>query len=324
MFIRKRIPKLFFPIFCLFLLTLACSTSSSPPTEVSFSDSPELTPASSPGLSLPKGDQIRLLRFAGQGRSYLLHVPPNFNSSQPTPLVLVFHGISLNAQEMVRISGFSALADSENFLVAYPEGFGVHQSWNGGQCCGEAMKKKVDDVGFTRAIIEDVATLVNLDRARVFATGFSNGAIMTYRLACDLADQIAAIGPVAAAPATESCNPSRSVPVIHFHGDADALNPYDGGKTDAGTEFMSVETGLNLWNELNGCPDQALETTTGNIVHRIYAPCQENAVVELYIILGGEHAWPGGEAVNARVGEPTDEINATELIWAFFMAHPMP
>jgi polyhydroxybutyrate depolymerase len=134
---------------------------------------------------------------------------------------------------------------------------------------------------FTRAMIEDIASQVNIDRSRIFASGFSNGAIMVYRLACDLADQIAAIGPVAAAPATLSCNPSRPVSVIHFHGDADRLNPYEGGTRTGLGDFMSVEDGIALWLRLDACPAQAQESQEGNIIHRIYAPCQQNSSVEL-------------------------------------------
>ena len=270
------------------------------------------------------GDQTRTLSSGGIERTYYLHIPPNYDPAQATALVLAYHGISLNAQEMMRISGFSAQADKDNFLVAYPEGYGSRQSWNGGECCGEAMKREVDDVGFTRAMIEDIARQVNIDRSRIFATGFSNGAIMVYRLACELADQIAAIGPVAAAPATASCNPSRPVSVIHFHGDADELNPYEGEKRAGAADFMAVEDGIALWVGLDGCPTQAQETQTGNIVQRVYGPCQQNSAVVLYKVLGGEHAWPGGEAVSEEIGALSDEIDATTLMWAFFQEHPLP
>ena len=322
----KNIYQFILAFVCLLALTLACGQTA--PTKVVVETDASVTLAPPTILPMPTvipGDQVRTLSFGGLERSYLLHIPPNYNPAQPTALVLAFHGISLNAQEMARISGFSAQADQDNFIVAYPNGSGSRQSWNGGDCCGESMIKRVDDVGFTRAVIDDIAELLNIDRQRVYATGFSNGAIMVYRLACDLADQIAAIGPVGAAPATQTCNPSRAVSVIHFHGDADRLNPYEGGKGVSGpAEFMPVETGISLWVGLNGCPASAQEAQTGSIVHRVFAPCQGNAAIELYKILGGEHAWPGGEAVSAEVGAPTDEIDATALMWAFFMAHALP
>lgn len=289
-----------------------------PPTEVAPTAT---TIPEQPTLS---GDHPCTIVAGGMQREYVLHIPPGYDPAQPAALVLAYHGFGLSAQEMMRISGLSAQADQDNFLVAYPEGSGSRPSWNGGTCCGEAMLRQVDDVGFTRAMIEDIAQQVSLDRSRIYATGFSNGAIMVYWLACDLADQIAAIGPVSAAPATTSCSPSRPVSVIHFHGDADALNPYEGVERSGGADFMPVEDGIDLWLGLDGCPTQGQETQTGNIVHRVYAPCQQNSAVELYKILGGEHAWPGGEAVSGQIGEPTDEIDATALMWAFFREHPQP
>ena len=315
------------------VMILACGRTATTQTITTVEVEPKEKPAPAetepiaaeptrPEQDVVSGDRSYTISSGGMERTYYLHIPPNYDPAQATALVLAYHGISLNAQEMMRISGFSAQADKDNFLVAYPEGYGSRQSWNGGECCGEAMKREVDDVGFTRAMIEDITAQVNVDRSRVFATGFSNGAIMAYRLACELADQIAAIGPVAAAPATTSCNPTRPVSVIHFHGDADRLNPYEGGKGPAGGEFMPVEDGIELWLGYDACPSPGQETQTGNIVHRAYAPCEQGSAVELYKILGGEHAWPGGEAVSEQVGAPTDEIDATALMWAFFREHP--
>lgn len=286
---------------------------------------PPPTDTVSPWAPVTSGDHTYRLNFGGLEREYVLHIPPGYTHSQPAALVLVYHGYNLNASEMMRISGFSALADTESFLVAYPQGSGTRQSWNGGNCCGEALLQRVDDVGFTRAMIEDIGRQVNLDHSRVYATGFSNGAIMAYRLACDLAEQIAAIAPVSAAPAVNSCSPSQPVSVIHFHGDADSLNPYEGGERPNDLpDFMRVEAGIDLWLGLDGCPTQEQETQQGDIVHRVYGPCQGGTAVELYKILGGEHAWPGGEAVSGEIGEPTDEIDATALIWEFFEVHPRP
>ena len=316
-------PTIGLSIALLVILALACGQSAPTAGPIAPTQPPSATPLP-PEAGLAPGDHTRTLTFEGQERSYLLHIPASYNSAQPAALVLVYHGFQLDGQEMVRITGFSEQADQAGFIVAYPNGTGNKSSWNGGECCGEAAIRKTDDVGFTRALIQELAGLLNLDVKRVYATGFSNGAIMVYRLACDLADQIAAIGPVGAAPATETCQPARPVPVIHFHGDADALNPYAGGRGTGVSEFMPVEAGIDLWVGLNRCPTQPQETKTGSIVHRSYAPCQQNAAVELYKILGGEHAWPGGEAVSAQVGEPTGEIDATALMWAFFSAHPMP
>jgi polyhydroxybutyrate depolymerase len=272
------------------------------------------------------GDSIHLLEFGGKERSYLLHIPPGIDLEKLAALVLVYHGIGLDAEEMVRITGLSELADNVGFIAVYPNGTGTWRSWNGGVCCGEAAQQNVDDVAFTRQIIQDLEGNLNIDPHRIYATGFSNGAIMAYRLACDMSDQIAAVAPVSAAPAVRSCQPARPVPVIHFHGDEDDMNPYEGGITSSGLNFLSVESGIAAWVQLNGCPAEAAESVSGDVIHRVYAPCKEGAAVELYKILGGKHAWPGGEPVSLvpRFTVPTAHIQASELIWEFFSTHPMP
>jgi len=276
---------------------------------------------------LTPGDHPRSLVYAGVERSYILHIPPGFDNLPPIPLVLAFHGVGLDANEMMRISGFSSQADVSGFIVVYPNGTGGTKSWNGGHCCGEAAKNNVDDVGFVRALIGELSTILNIDHKRVYATGFSNGAILTYRLACELADLLAAVGPVSATQVLEdmqSCQPKRPVAVIHFHGTADDPNPYNGGETLAGFQFISVDSAIQFWVSFNECPAQPQKTESGSIRDDLYAPCRSGSAVELYTIAGGKHAWPGGEAVNQVMGEPNMEIFATSLMWEFFLSHPMP
>ncbi len=308
-------------VFFLFLGTLllvaqACGTTSAVPS------SPE-TESASP----PVGNSEHTLTVGPLERSYVLHIPPGYDSSHPTPLVLAFHGITLDAYEMIRISGLNTQSDAAGFIVVYPNAYGRQRSWNGGHCCGEAARENTDDVGFVRALLDELDTYLNIDHNRVYATGFSNGAILTYRLGCEMADQIAAIAPVSATQAQEdmqACRPSRPLPVLHFHGTDDEPNPYNGGATPGGVQFISVNDQIAFWVSADGCPVQAQQTVSGSIVHDVYAPCQDGAAVELYTIIGGKHAWPGGEAVSLRMGQPTMEISATLLMWEFFIAHPMP
>ena len=269
--------------------------------------------------SLTPGDTTHTLVAGGIDRSYIVHIPSNYDASRPIPVVLIFHGFNLKAEDMIRITGFNTQADSVGFVAVYPQGSGKQPAWNGGRCCGEAQKQNVDDVGFIRLLLADLGKVINVDTKRVYATGFSNGAIMSYRLGCDLADQIAAIAPVSAAQETEVCQPSRPLSVIHFHGTADKLNPYDGG-----SRFTSVKDSIQFWVNQDDCPTQPVSERSGSIVHDTYAPCEQSTAVELYTIEGGEHAWPGGEAVSAEIGKPTMEISATQVMWEFFMVHPMP
>lgn len=280
-----------------------------------------------PQVDLVPGDTTLSLIYAGIERTYILHIPPGFGTAQMVPLVMAFHGFGLDANEMIRISGINAQSDASGFIAVYPNGTGENKSWNGGHCCGDAAKNNVDDIGFVRALVGELSTFINIDPKRIYVTGFSNGAIFTYRVACELSDLIAAVGPVSATPFEEdmkSCNPSRPVPIIHFHGTADEANPYNGGKSLPGFQFFSVDTAIQFWVNSNGCPTQPQTNETGSIRHDIYSPCTANTAVELYSITDGMHAWPGGEAVNQKMGEPTMEISATSLMWDFFVAHPMP
>jgi polyhydroxybutyrate depolymerase len=275
--------------------------------------------------TLAPGDTTRSLSYGGEERTYVLHIPSAYDPSKATPVVLIFHGFGLNAEEMIRITGFNAQADTSGFIAVYPNGTGHKPSWNGGDCCGEAAARKVDDVGFARALIEDLSKSVNVDRKRIYATGFSNGAMMAYWLACELSDQVAAIAPVGATQAVQSCQAGRPVSVLHFHGTNDQLNPYDGGYGPGGkVNFAPVKDTIQFWVKQNGCPVQAQVKEAGNIVNERYSPCAQNTAVELYTIVGGEHAWPGGESISEEIGAPTTEILATPLIWEFFTAHPMP
>ena len=300
------------------LLIVACGRATPTPPQVT-------APVGQTGTFKP-GDTTRSVVYAGIERKYVLHIPAGYDAARPTPLVLAFHGIGLNAEEMIRISKLNDQSDKSGFVVVYPNGTGATQSWNGGHCCGEAAQKNVDDVGFTRALIDELAKSINVDLRRVYATGFSNGAIMVYRLGCELSDRLAAIAPVSATQILDDqsvCRPSRNVPVIHFHGTADRLNPYDGGTTAAGFRFVSVKEAMTFWSAKNACPAPQRKES-GSIQHDIYAPCANKSAVELYTIVGGEHAWPGGEAVTLQIGKPTTEIHVSPLMWEFFTAHPMP
>ena len=211
--------------------------------------------------------------------------------------------------------------------MVYPEGTGKNKSWNGGHCCGEAAQKNVDDAGFVRALINELSATLPIDPKQIHATGFSNGAIFTYRLACELADVIASFGPVSATPAEldlQVCAPSRPVPIMHFHGTDDDANPYYGGELPSGFYFLPVSITIQFWVENNHCLTEPQTTEPGSIQYDVYSSCDAGTTVELYTIEGGKHAWPGGEAVSARMGEPTMEISASSLLWEFFLEHPLP
>ena len=236
---------------------------------------------------------------------------------------------------MVAFSGLNKKSDDVGFIVVYPSGTGRLEkilTFNGGNCCGYAMNNKIDDVEFTRKLLDDLAKSANIDPKRVFATGMSNGGIMSYLLASELSDRIAAIAPVGGPMGTESCKPKRPVSVMHFHGTDDRHAPFKGGKGKgpSGTDFYSVEHSIQAWVKANGCekepvvtklPDTAKDGT--RITRKTYGSGKNGAEVVLIVIEGGGHTWPGQEPRLKALGKSTKNISANDLMWEFFEKHPM-
>lgn len=302
--------KFLVPLFILILTTLACART---------------TPSQ-------PGDSTNILTHNGIERTYILHVPASYDESEPAALVLDFHGGGGNANTQMRTSNFSALADEKGFIVAYPNGTGRQEdkllTWNGGTCCAYAVTNQIDDVGFTRAVVADIQSKYNVDPKRIYATGLSNGAIFSYRLACDASDLFAAIAPVAGTQNYLRCTPSEPVSVIHFHGTEDSHVGYYGG---AGPDslvdvpFESVQDSIDFWLKIDQCGTNRQTESFEDIEHDAYSNCTNGTAVELYTIVGGKHAWPGGNGPAWPGGdEPTHSISATSIIWEFFAAHPKP
>ena len=174
------------------------------------------SPAASPsaGQGLSSGDHTRTITVGNLQRRYWVHVPKKYDADHPTPVIVVFHGGGGNPESMVRLTGMNAKSEEAGFIVVYPYGSGALKdhllTFNGGGCCGYAMQNKIDDVGFTRALLDDLAKVANVDTNRVFATGLSNGGIMAYYLASELSDRIAAIAPVGGPLMMDACRPRRA------------------------------------------------------------------------------------------------------------------
>ena len=268
----------------------------------------------------------------GAKRTYVLHLPDGRDPGAPAPLVVVFHGGGGNAQNAARMSGMDAKADREGFIAVYPNGTGGplarFLTWNTWRCCGPALEKNVDDVAFVRAMVEKIAHEHAIDRKRIYAAGLSNGGMMTYRVACEAADVFAAAAPVAGALDTDDCKPSAPVSLIVFHGTADGHVLFAGGTPRAAFDRHtrvdnSVAFAIETWTKRDGCEREPERSKRGHVVHDTYR-CPAGVAVELYAIEGQGHAWPGGEKGLrfGNVDSPTNEISATDLMWAFFAAHP--
>jgi polyhydroxybutyrate depolymerase len=273
----------------------------------------------------------RKLSVGGMDRSYLLYIPAKARAAASVPVVLVLHNSGSTPEAIAKITGFNGKADAEGFVVVYPRGTPSQQVtdkfwWNSGLCCGLAQKNKVDDVAFIRALLADLATVVPVDGRRIFAAGLYTGALMSYRLGCEMADRIAAVGAVAGTQNVETCRPAQPVSIIDIHGTADAVVPYAGG---VGTSmknfsFASVKDTIDFWITADQCPGTVVREESGPVVHEAYSPCSDGAAVELYTIQDGAHVWPGGTQTGTRVAKSPSTINATNIIWDFFLNHPKP
>lgn len=287
--------------------------------------------------TLPPGTHYRRIEVDGQTRSYYVHVPRGIDAEQPLPVVLVLHGGGMNARWAMSFTGLNTTANAQKFIAVYPNGTGFwfFLNWNAGGVLGPRGEGLPDDVKFLSAVLDDVALHAPVDQDRLFATGFSNGGMMCYRLAAELSDRIAAIAPVAGTMTLPDPQPVRPVPIIHFHGTKDGWVPPGGpapGTPDFLT-FFSLPDTLRAWCEVNGCdfetpietqlPDIANDGTT--VRRAVYGPGTNGAEIISLTIENGGHTWPGRwSLLGPLVGKTTRDISANELIWEFFNRHPLP
>jgi polyhydroxybutyrate depolymerase len=275
------------------------------------------------------GDIHQTWNTGGLLRSMYVHVPESYDPSVPTQLVLNFHGFTMNDDKEAWLTGMNDYADQRGFIVVYPQG--VFDSWNGGDCCGDAWTGGVDDVAFTRDILAQVQQTYCIDPARIFAAGFSNGGFLTFRLACEMADTFAAIGNVEAAMGMdpEDCHPSRPVPVYAVHGTGDIIVPYDGGTPIVDPlqlgplHFRSFPDTIAIWRAKDGCTSSPAAGYANGDASCDVSACAAGSEVVSCTIDGGGHQWPGGPSLTFLLGHVSQDLDSTGQILAFFDKHPM-
>ena len=280
------------------------------------------------------------LKFEGRERFYKIHLPQGYDNNQPAALILNFHGGAGSPDDQQIQSKMDEVSDQQGFIVVYPAGTGTggdhNLFFNAGNVHGYAKAHNVNDIGFVEYIIQDLEKKFTIDPTRIFCTGFSNGAKFCYLLAARLSHVIAAIGAVSGTTAfpKDEYKPQRCVSIIHFHGTADPVNPYEGG---SGLPLIEKISGTTVYNtpvkemishfvEVNECRKGSCRIIQkGNAQCESYGPGKEGTEVILWTLIGGGHTWPGGESTLPKfmAGGVSNDICASELIWEFFKAHPM-
>ena len=249
------------------------------------------------GIPLAQSGSIQV---GGETRTFIVHAPTGLSNP---PLVISMHGASGTGSQQQSMSGFDKIADREKFVVVYPDGISNRWDITG-----------TKDVNFILAIIDTMAARYQIDRNRVYATGFSMGGMLSYKLACTVADKIAAIGPCSGymmgGGGGGGCSPSRPMPVMHIHGSVDDV-----------VNFSGLASYINGWVGKNGCPTTAQITkpypeskSNSKVTKEYYGPCKEGSEIVVLTVEGMGHAYPGSFG--------SQDINASEEFWAFFKTHP--
>lgn len=344
---------------CAFTLLAACSSGSSASDRTATStagpdpnvqaDAPAQPSAGCANSSPPaSGLTKQTISAGGAERTYRRYLPASAGS-RPLPVVINIHGLTSSADQQAAFTAFEPLGEREGFVVLTPEGGGRPSQFNIGVASPDNP-----DVVFIKSMLDEVGAVTCLDMARVYATGLSDGGLMSSILACYLSDRIAAIGVVSGIKLPAGCAPSHAMPLIVFWGTEDRVLPFCGGIGAAvlalianqpiptpsapqcpPTNYLSfppVEQVVGEWAATDGCnAEPEVVSATSHVERRTFSNCARGATVQFYVVNGGGHSWPGSKVMEALsataavsiLGQTTDEVDATELIWSFFREHAL-
>lgn len=264
----------------------------------------------------------RNLQVGHLERNYLVYLP---RRKLPTyPVVFVFHGGFGNAESVVRQSELDDLQRAAGHVLVYPNGF--RRSWNVGPCCGPAKTHDIDELAFFDAMLNDLKKLTTVDAARVYATGFSNGAMLTYHLACHRSEKLAAVVPVSGTMRGElsACRPSRAVPLLHLHGAEDEWAPINGGygKRKKAGKLRPMGEVIDFWGKTYQCTEKNQIVLRNISGCSRFSKCLTGSTVTFCAIEGLGHQWPGHSPqrrmVERMLGTPRPEVEGSEVILDFF------
>ncbi|MEY3850442.1 MAG: hypothetical protein RJA38_883 [Bacteroidota bacterium] len=274
-----------------------------------------------PFVSLGQQTINETMLHDGITRSYTIYVPASYTPGTPAPMVLNFHGYTSTAFEQLYYGDFRSIADTAGFLLVVPNGTLDETGttyWNSG------WGGTVDDIGFTSALIDEMAATYSVNLDRVYSTGMSNGGFMSYTLACSLSNRIAAIASVTGSMNVgqdQTCNAVHPTPVMEIHGTADLTVPYNGG-----TFMEAIPNVLSYWVNFNNCNATPVVTDVPNTnltdgctaVHYKYSGGTNGVDVEHYKIIDGGHTWPGSIFT---IGVTNNDFSASKKIWQFFLQY---
>jgi polyhydroxybutyrate depolymerase len=277
-----------------------------------------INPASSPqkvasagcAPGVPRAPGIANMNITSDGvaRTYLRRIPAGYDAANPIPVLFDFHGFSEGAQIHVRMSEFETRADTHKFVVIYPQGLGDPVRWD------TALGSP--DLAYFSNLLDRIEGDLCVDRRRVFVAGLSMGAFMSSSIACQFSERVAAVGLVAGIRNPAGCAPSRAVPAVAFHGTADTWVP-----------FSPIPENVAAWADRNHCRPNPSEVSIAADVNLVRYLCRRGSEVGLYRVEDGGHAWPGSEfsrAIEPFVGFTTFSIHASDIMWDFFIRHPLP
>ena len=306
-------------------------------------------------------DREEVVKVNGSPRKIQVHLPPDYSKKKRYPVVLVLHGLGQDASLIARISHFNKIADQFGFIVVYPNSrdgrwtaapdagvrtiapFGRRRSilddMTRPPSPNDVGGDPLNEIPFFNDLLDQIETEYSVDISRIYAAGYSDGGFLDFRLGCQMADRIAAIATVGAvlpASLAESCSnwSWRAVPLLMMNGTDDPMVPYRGRLSGGvGFNMLPARETLKEWAKINNCGPKPERTTIAprtdlGLETRVdtYSDCRDDAAAILYSIEKGGHTWPGGEQyIPVRfIGKTNGDLDASEIIWNFFSAHPMP
>ncbi len=271
-----------------------------------------------------------IIRVKKMRRIFHVYVPPELKDKKEIPLVFVFHGAMENGEVIRRLTGMDELAKKNGFIAVYPYGSGMfvrkYLWWNAIDCCGFASNNKVNDVEFVSAMIDKLSELYSIDKKRIFACGYSNGAMFCFRLACELSDKIAAVTCVGGAMSGKEREPKVPVSVQIIHGTDDRHVPYNGGtgkwaRWGYPVNREPVSYAVKFWKKADECTDSSELNETESLKTEVFSG-KNKSEVKVITMKGVRHTWPSGKNSILYTDKAFNGLDASQECWNFFSTHP--